>query len=205
MYIPTHFQVTDENLLFDFIERYSFATLISTIDDAPFASHLPLLLDRENRILIGHLAKSNPHGKGLESSPQSLVIFTGPHGYISPTWYVKHPSVPTWNFTAVHIYGAVEVFSDADRLNDVVTRLTRVYESSRETPWTGDIPTEYRSNMLKSIVGLQIQITRLEGKFKLSQNRSPEEQQRVMENLEKSDHPDSKQLARLMRQHLGRE
>ncbi len=105
MYIPAAFAVKDEAILFDFIDRHSFATLVSTIDDVPFATHLPVLLDRARNRLLGHVAYANPHWRCFDGVREVLIIFQGPHAYVSPSWYVETPAVPTWNYAAVHVYG----------------------------------------------------------------------------------------------------
>lgn len=192
MYIPASFAEADATRLYDFIDTHSFATLVTTVSGQPFASHLPLLLDRERGVLLGHLARANPHWRELGDA---LVIFTGPHAYVSPAWYTVRPAVPTWNFTAVHVYGPARAVEEEVALGDIVDRLTRKYE--RDPAWLADLPADYRTKMLQAIVGVEVWIDRLEGKMKLSQNRSLADRHRVVEHLERDE--DSRDLAALMR------
>jgi transcriptional regulator len=203
MYIPTAFAVPDEARLLDFIDRYSFATLVTVHEQTPLATHLPLLLDRERRLLLGHVARANPQWTSLESCGSALAIFTGPHGYVSPNWYEKTPAVPTWNYTAVHVYGRATLISDAPSLQQFLERLIQKYEAHLPRPWSGELPEEYRSAMIQGIVGFEIAIDRLEGKFKLSQNRSAADQQGVVEHLRQLPGADRQELADFMEAWLG--
>src|SRR5437899_3081762 len=128
MYIPTAFRADDRAALYDLIERHGFGTLVTVIDGLPFATHLPFLIDRERGVLLGHVARANPHGRALDGPGESLAIFQGPHGYVSPSWYLTAPAVPTWNYAAVHVYGVPRPFDEA-RLLDLLARLVRKYES----------------------------------------------------------------------------
>src|SRR5262245_45198 len=112
MYIPASFRVDDPDVLDAFVEQYSFATLVSVRDSSPFATHVPLLIDRERRVLLGHFARANPHCDAIGSTFESLAIFNGPHAYISPSWYATAPAVPTWNYAAVHVYGRLSAISE---------------------------------------------------------------------------------------------
>ena len=182
MFIPPSFAVSDRDTLLGFVERYGFATLVSTDPaGAPFATHVPLLLDRPANLLLGHVAKANPHHE-LFGDRESLAIFHGPHAYISPAWYATAPAVPTWNYAAVHVYGVPRVI-DADRTADVVDRLVRKYESHRPTPWAGELPDDYRRRLLAGIVGFELPLTRVEGKFKLGQNRPAEDRAGTLDGL----------------------
>lgn len=182
MFIPASFRIDDRDTLLDFIERYGFATLVSTdASGVPFATHVPLLLDRSADLLLGHVARANPQWE-LFAGRESLAIFHGPHAYISPTWYTVAPAVPTWNYAAVHVYGTPRVIS-AERTGDVVDRLVRKYEDHRPNPWTGDIPDDYRRRLLTGIVGFEMPLTRIEGKFKLGQNRSAEDRAATVAGL----------------------
>jgi transcriptional regulator len=184
MYIPPVFKVEDRAILDDFIERYSFAMLITNVDGVPFTSHLPMLLDRDGGLLLGHLARANPHWHGFDGKRQGLVIFSGPHAYISPSWYVASPAVPTWNYAAVHVYGAPRVIDDQERLTDLLNRLINRYESGTDQPWKYDLPADYRQKMERAVVGIEIPIARIEGKFKFGQNRSAEDRRSMMERLQ---------------------
>lgn len=193
VFIPPSFQVDDVAILYDFIDRYSFATLVSTLHGSPFATHLPLLLDRENDVLLGHIARANPHREAFTREQDTLAIFAGPHAYISPSWYVTAPSVPTWNYTAVHVYGTSRILS-AERTREVVDRTILKYESTREAPWSNDLPEDYRQKLLAGIVGFEMPIMRIEGKFKLGQNRSEPDQASMRAALH-TGNTDARQLA----------
>ena len=140
MYIPAAFAETDLTKLHDFIEQNSFGLLVSQVDGLPFATHLPFLLERTagpHGTLVGHMARANPQWR--EAGGQTaLAIFSGPHAYISPTWYEAEQVVPTWNYTAVHAYGRVQIIEDEDALLDIVQRSVRVYEQAMPRPWSFD-------------------------------------------------------------------
>src|SRR5262245_17630111 len=130
MYIPAHFSVEDLDTLHDLIEREAFGILVSQVDGHAFATHLPLLLDRSasaNGVLLGHVARANPHWSEL-AGQEALCIFNGPHAYISPTWYAAEKVVPTWNYVAVHAYGRVELVEESAALIEIIRKLTRTYE-----------------------------------------------------------------------------
>jgi transcriptional regulator len=201
MYIPAHFAVTDSGKLAATMSRNSFAMLITQHEGAPFATHLPLLFtpdDKGRGTLSGHMARANPQWQDLARGDEALAVFTGPHGYISPSWYSQHPSVPTWNYVAVHAYGRARLYEDPQWLGALVRRLTAVYESGQPSPWQPDLPPDYERHMVAAIVGFEIAVTRLEGKYKLSQNRSSEDRQGVHFALTSSDSPDDQRLADCM-------
>ena len=181
MYIPTAFRVVDRETLYDFIEQHGFATLVTASQGGPVASHVPLWLDRERQVVAGHLARANPQCD-LLTGVESLAIFQGPHAYISPTWYATTPAVPTWNYTAVHVTGIATRLSD-ERTAEVVDRLVGKYESGRANPWPNELPPEFRQRMLAGIVGFELPLDRIEGKFKLGQNRSAADQKGVVQGL----------------------
>ena len=165
MYIPPHFAASDATELAAFIRAHPFGQLISLVDGRPFVSHIPFLINEHRDHLVAHVAYQNPQWEGLEDQ-EVLVVFQGQNGYVSPSLF-SSPGVPTWNYQAVHVYGKVAVFHDADEKHALVEALTHEFESRRATPWE----PEYKESMLRSIVGLDLEITRIEGKFKLSQNR----------------------------------
>lgn len=202
MFIPASFRISDRDTLFEFLERYGFATLVSTDSTGvPFATHVPLLLDRTAGVLLGHIARANPHWE-LFGDHESLAVFHGPHAYVSPTWYTVAPAVPTWNYAAVHVYGVPTVIN-ADRTADVVDRLVSKYESHRPTPWTGELPEEYHRRLLAGIVGFELPLTRIEGKFKLGQNRSTEDRAGTVGGL-RADGGESAALAEFTEGHFGK-
>jgi len=197
MYVPKHFQEDDLPTLHATIRGSGLATLVSQTPDGLLATHLPLLLDADQGpfgTLIGHVARGNPHG-GVGPAAESLAIFQGPDGYVTPSWYAAKREtgkvVPTWNYVAVHAYGALEVFDDPDRLLEIVTRLTNRHEAGRPVPWAvSDAPADFVATMLKGFRGVAMRITRLEGKSKLSQNRPAGDQQRVIEGLRQDGRDD---------------
>ena len=208
MYIPKAFEVTDRETLHDFIEANSFATLITTLDDAPFATRLPLILDRKgsaNGTLIGHVARANPHWRSFDGTAQALAMFDGPHAYISPSWYATSPAVPTWNYATVHAYGAPRVIDDPRRVEAIVDRLVAINEAALPRPWSArSVPLEFKANLLKAIVGFEMVIDRIVGKFKFGQNRPIEDQLATFEALEQTSSREAHPLAKLAREHLRR-
>ena len=204
MYIPKAFAITDGEALHACIEAYSFATLVTTVDGAPFATRLPMLLDRDagaHGTLIGHVARANPHWRSFDSGAQALAMFDGPHAYISPRWYATAPAVPTWNYATVHAYGIPRVIEDPHRVEAIVDRLVAIHEKPMARPWSArEVPAEFKANLLKAIVGFEMPIDRIEGKFKFGQNRPPEDQLATIIELEKTS--ESSALARLARRHL---
>jgi transcriptional regulator len=193
MYIPSHFRESDERVLAEFIEAFAFGTLVTTERGLPFASHLPFLHDREARTLHAHVARGNPQWQHVASTPNVLVMFQGPHGYVSPTWYAE-PGVPTWNYTAVHVYGRARAIDDAAATGRHVEKLAAHFERGSAAPW---VP-EYDPKRLGGIVGIEIAIREIQGKFKLSQNRSAEDRARVVARLEARGSDESNALAKLV-------
>jgi transcriptional regulator len=190
MYNPPLFKEERIEMLHDAIRRAGLVTLVTQTADGLIASHAPMLLDTEPApygTLIGHLARPNPQARGAIG--EGLAIFQGPDAYITPSWYATKREngkvVPTWNYVAIHAYGAVEFFSDPERLRNVVTRLTERQEAGRAQPWAvTDAPADFIDGMLKGIVGFAMPIARLEGKWKMSQNRPAEDRAGVISGLE---------------------
>jgi len=161
-----------------------FAILISTTADGPFATHLPVVIRESGDQLIirGHVAKANPHWRYLEQQPSCLIIFHGPHAYVSPTNYTTRENVPTWNYGAVHAYGNARIFFAPEELLGVLHELIPMFEPSYAAQWAS-LSETYRERMLNHIVGFEVAVTKIEAKFKLSQNRTPEEQANVIASL----------------------
>ena len=201
MYIPDHFRVSDRESIFDFMTAHGFATVISQRGDEPFASHLPLLLDRTagpNGTIIGHLARANP--QWVDAAGQSvLVIYSGPHAYISPRWYAEPNVVPTWNYATVHAYGRWETVDDPLSVKQIVNDTVDFYEAGLPEPWSLDADTPLVDGLVKQIVGFRIVVERLEAKFKLNQNHSQARRDRVVTELSKSKRSDERAVADLMR------
>lgn len=199
LYVPPHFGIDDPDTLHRFIERHAFATLVSSGASGLHVSHIPFVVDRDARgvRLLGHVARANAHWQALEGADHVTAIFQGPHAYISPSWYAHHPSVPTWNYAVVHAHGKARLMDEA-QLHELLMRLSATYEAGNPKPWKmSELPADYVDTMLKAIVGFEIEVERLEGKFKLSQNR-PAEIPRVIAELEARGEPG---LAALMRAH----
>jgi transcriptional regulator len=201
MYTPPAFQENDLEKLHEFMEHHSFATLISSNHHEPFASHLPLLTDRMEGtlgLLTGHFARANPHWK-LSDGQQVLAIFHGPHAYISPGWVQSTSMVPTWNYVAVHAYGVLRIIEDGARLREILKRMVTRYESGRETPWSMDLAEDgFIDKLTAAVTGFEIQIERLEGKWKLSQNHPAERRDQIISGLLSTQRHDESQIARLM-------
>jgi transcriptional regulator len=198
MYVPAHFKEDRVDELHAMMHATALGTLVIAGPGGFEASHVPMLIDPEPGpygTLRGHVARANPQWRdaGDAKRPavmvQALAMFLGPNAYITPNWYATKKLtgkvVPTWNYTAVHAHGAVTFFDDRDRLLDIVTRLTNLHEGRRTAPWAvSDAPADYIETMLKAIVGFELPIARLEGKWKLGQNRSAEDYTGVREGLE---------------------
>jgi transcriptional regulator len=200
VYIPKSFAVTDPAILYPFMQGNNFATLVSQHDGALVATHLPLLVDSERGILTGHFARANPQWKSV-AQQEVLVIFGGAHTYISPTWYATMPNVPTWNYAVVHAYGTPRLIDDGAALRGLLEELVDQHEAGFETPWDMavlDNHDGYMDKMMAAIVGFEMPIARLEGKFKLSQNRQPAEQAGVVAALSASDYAPDQAIAALM-------
>jgi transcriptional regulator len=189
VYVPPLFKEDRIDVLHDAIRASGLATLVTLTAGGLIASHVPLLLDSEPApygTLTGHLARPNPQARGAVGD--ALVIFQGLDAYITPSWYATKRGtgkvVPTWNYVAIHATGPITFFDDPDRLLKVVTRLTEKQEVGRDAPWAvSDAPADYTQGMLKGIVGFAIPVTRLEGKWKMSQNRPAEDRAGVMAGL----------------------
>jgi transcriptional regulator len=193
MYIPKHFEQTDERALWDLVDEHSFGTLLTVVGGQPFASHLPFLSDRAARVLHCHVARANPQWQHLASSSRVLAIFAGPHGYISPTWY-EEPGVPTWNYAVVHAHGEARIVDDIEHTRRHVEALAARFEHGRAAPWVPD----YDARRLAGIVGIEVRVGKLEGKFKLSQNRSAADRANVVAQLTASGSDNDAALAHLM-------
>ncbi|MGB6478036.1 MAG: FMN-binding negative transcriptional regulator [Candidatus Sulfotelmatobacter sp.] len=208
MYIPEYFRVRDHEDAIKFMRANPFAILISSTESGPFATHLPIFVRAENGeekiILRGHVAKANPHWRYLEQQPQCLTIFHGPHSYISPSNYTARESVPTWNYGAVHLYGNAQVFSSPEALQGILHELIHTFEPAYASQWAS-LDEAYRERMLRQIVGFEIEVTKMEAKFKLGQNRAREYQHNMITSLEKANDTVVSGVARLMKdQKLGR-
>jgi transcriptional regulator len=201
MYIPEFNRIEDRALALGFIRANPFAILVSTTDNGPFATHLPVLINEspDQITLRGHVAKANPHWQMIGPDHTSLVIFHGPHAYVSPTLYEIRESVPTWNYGAVHLYGKGRVLTDESAARQVLEDLIAQFDSSYTEQWNS-FSNEYRNRMQRHIVAFEITATRVETKFKLSQNRTRAEQEKVIRALAGSSDSAVAGTAALMRQ-----
>ena len=209
MYIPSSFAERDLPTLHAFIEGHPLAALVTATPDGLLASHIPLVLDRASGpfgTLIGHLARANPHARALAQHPtEALIIFTGPDAYVTPEWYPSKQetgrAVPTWNYVAVHAYATPRLRDDQQFLRDHLESLTHVHETARERSWkVTDAPEAFIAQQLKAIVGIEMQIDRLEGKWKMSQNRADADIDGVIRGLEGSAAPEDHAVAAVVRE-----
>ena len=203
MYIPASFAETDAENIREFMRRHIFAVLTSRGPSGLFASHLPLLVEDASGSkdgLFGHMARANPQWREVEG--EVMAVFSGPHAYISPTWYAEEGTVPTWNYVAVHAYGVFQVLEERDALLEVLRRSVPFFEGSLPKPWVFDESAPDAEKLLKGIVGFRIEITRLEAKWKLGQNHSEARRRRVIQALSASAVEDSKAVAALMEEEL---
>jgi transcriptional regulator len=201
VYIPEFNRQEDRATILAFLQANPFAILVSNVDGIPFATHLPLLIEEagDQIIVQGHMAKANAHWKSMKETEESLIIFHGPHAYISPSLYENRESVPTWNYAAVHVYGEPTLFTDEESLRATLHRMIDTFESSYMAQWS-ELSEQYQSRMMKHIVGFNIKVKRLEGKFKLSQNRTKGEQAQVIQSLNQSKDSNISGVAHLMQQ-----
>lgn len=203
MYTPPAFRDDDMAGLLATIRASRLANFVTATADGPLATPLPLYLDEsEPGVIYGHLAKANPQCR-VPPLGDGLAIFMGPDSYVTPTWYASKQEtgkvVPTWNYVAVHVYGPVEFFDDAGRLLEVVSRLTRLHESNRASPWAvSDAPPDFVAAQLRGIVGVRMPITRIEGKRKMSQNRNAADRAGVAAGLAASERDSDRDVASLI-------
>jgi transcriptional regulator len=191
MYVPPHFKEDRLPVLHEAIRQSRVATLVTLSSAGLVASHVPMLLESDpmpNGTLRGHVARANAQGRDPVSTVQALALFMGPEAYISPAWYATKKEdgkvVPTWNYVAIHAYGTITFFDDPDRLLALVTKLTETHEGKRAAPWAvSDAPADYIRGRLKGIVGFELPIARLEGKWKMSQNQPSENRSGIAEGL----------------------
>lgn len=203
MYVPAHFAETRVEVLHEALRAAGLFTLVTAGRGGLDASHLPMLLDAPDgqpARLLGHLARANGQWRDTPEGSPALAVALGPDAYVTPSWYPTKAEtgrvVPTWNYVAIHVHGVVRFFQERERLLDLVERLTAAHEQGRPHPWkVSDAPADYVDGMLAGIVGVELEITRLEGKWKVSQNRSAADRRGVLEGLSADGRED---LARVM-------
>jgi len=205
MYIPTSFREGNRETLLAFMRANSFAIVVSQIEGVPFASHIPVSIEERGDaiVLTGHVAKANPHAKAFapESDAPSLIIFAGPHAYVSPSAYEVRESVPTWNYIAVHAVGVPRAirFADApDTISAMIETMIGQYDAAYMAQWRS-LPDKFRHGMMNGIVCFEMAVAELEGKYKLSQNRSANDQASVMAMLSASDDSSAQAVGEAMR------
>lgn len=206
MYLPSHFQETRVDVMHDLMRAHPLATLVTFGGDGIIANHIPMVLHAdasEHGVLRGHVARPNPFWKNLDPSVEALAVFQGPHHFITPTWYPSKQEngkvVPTWNYAVVHAHGPLIIIDDADWLLEQVNSLTSEHESARDRPWAvSDAPANYIEAMLKGIIGLELPINHLDGKWKVSQNRDRKDREGVAQGLKQEGTASSIQMAELI-------
>ena len=211
MYNPSSFAEHDVAVMYDFIEAHPLGALVTASPSGLFATHLPLVLDRglgPHGTLQGHIARANPHHELAGDGAEAVVLFTGPDSYVTPSMYATKAQhgkvVPTWNYVAVHAHGTLRFVREPDALRRHLTKLTAHHEANRPHPWAiTDAPTDYIEKQLGAIVGVEIEITRLEGKWKMSQNRSAEDIEGVVQGLGTSANPREREVAEIVKGRAG--
>jgi len=202
MYVPKAFAVDDRAALDAVIRDNGFGLLVTQGDGRPFATHLPFLLEGDS--LVAHMARANPQWRdfavaGEAGGAEALCVFQGPHAYVSPRWYAAGNAVPTWNYVAVHVYGVPQIVDDPAVVYDQMARLTAAYEMGSEAPWDlAGADRDTIDGMLRAIVAFRVPITRIEGKFKLNQNRDAADRRGVVAALGAADDPGARDVAALM-------
>ncbi len=193
MYVPKHFAETEPNAMSDVIRSASFASLITSANNTPEGTHLPLFLDAKkgkNGTLLGHVARANDHWKQFDGDTTALAIFTGINAYIGPNWYKSLNTVPTWNYKAVHAYGKPRIIDDAEEVLGILGHLTQAHENESTGNWTMDkMEQNILRGMLKGIVAFEMPIERIESKIKMGQNKNPEDTAGAIDGLRRSGAP----------------
>jgi transcriptional regulator len=206
MYIPESFNEPDREVALDLIDQHGFATLISWSggEPEPVVSHLPLLVERgpAGPVLLGHFARANPHAQLCDGATPALAIFSGPHAYISPSWYETTPAVPTWNYVVAHVHGR-PVLVDDGATREIVARSVEKHERARAGRWSGALPPDYLDDALRAIVGFRMPVERIEAKFKLGQNRTEADRAGTFAGLEREADRASQELAAFARRYYA--
>ena len=200
MHIIKYFREENRDKILDYLRQNDFATLVAYDGQKPVASHLlmEIVEEGEHLRINGHMSRANPLWKMFEKNPEVLVIFQGPHTYVSPTWY-NHVNVPTWNYQSVHIYGKPGMVTDKTETYGILKRLTDRYET-RTTYRLETLPQDFVEKEMRGVAAFQIEVTRIEANYKLSQNRDDESYQNIVDHLEQREDDDSRSIAKAMRQ-----
>ena len=205
MYVPASFAISDEKILESFIERYDFATMTSSSSAGLVASHIPIMLRRSagKAVLVGHVARANSQWQQFDGKAEALAIFHGPHAYVSPTWYATSPAVPTWNYAVVHVYGKPRAREEGEFTAAALRDLVAKHEGSRAKPWRAeDLAKEYFEKLAGAVVAFEMPIDRIEGNFKLGQNRSQDDRLGMLQGLDAENSSDAGALAAFIRETL---
>ncbi|RYY34304.1 MAG: FMN-binding negative transcriptional regulator [Sphingobacteriaceae bacterium] len=199
MYTASNYKITNQAEAIGFMQRYSFATIISVIDNVPEATHLPFLVEnRDDKIILSsHFAKANPMAAAINQGT-ILVIFNEPHAYISPSHYEKETEVPTWNYIAVHAYGKATVLPGDEDKFKLLEHTINTYEAGYLQQWNS-LPENFRNGLIKGITAFEIEVTELQGKKKLSQNKTAGERDNIINSLQKSPHSTENDIAEYMK------
>ncbi len=198
MYIPEVFRIDDVATIHEIVRANAFATLVSNIDGEPIATHLPLMLHED--ILIGHVARANPHWRAFGT--KALAIFAGPHGYVSPSWYETKPNVPTWNYVAVHAYGTPEILDDPDAVIEHLSGMVQVFDPSLGGSNPESTDREFLRKKISGIVAFRMPVKRWDAKAKLNQNKPEADRLAVRGRFEDSEDPLERQMAQMMPERL---
>lgn len=213
MYLPQYHQLHDHDTMWSTMDAHPLGAWVCHCDDGLIANHLPFVLDRSrgpHGTLMGHVSRANPVWRTLTPATPSVVMFSGPQSYISPSWYpskAEHGEVvPTWNYVVAHAHGVAQVMQDRTWMLDMLERLVNAQESQRATPWhVGDAPGAYIDKMLRAIVGIEIPIDRLEGKLKVSQDEAPQDRVGTVQGLLAQPGDAAQSMARLVQQAIDSE
>lgn len=202
MYTPESFRVAAPSAIYNFIRQYSFGLLLTTERGRIHETHTPFVVSDDEGHLYGHMAKANPQWRNWTSTSIATVVFTGPHAYISPSYYTSEFNVPTWNYTAVTVRGPISIVDERERVVTIVDSLVSQYERHKATPWELDASDPRYMQLLSSIVAFSLEVVEVEASFKLSQNKRLEDQQSVVRHLRQSRRPMDDQVATLMQQNI---
>jgi len=198
MFVPKYAHNNDDAEIKEFIKQNSFGILITHSSEKIIATHIPLEFSPDGSKLLGHISKANPQWKNFEADSDVLVIFSGPHAYISSSWY-DHENVPTWNYIAAHVYGKIHII-EGDELYQALKHLVNRYETSSSNPISIDtMSPDYVRKSMQGLVGFEINITSIEAAYKLSQNRDQKNHTQIIHELEKRNDPGSRQIASEMK------
>ncbi|MXV14399.1 FMN-binding negative transcriptional regulator [Hufsiella ginkgonis] len=200
MYIPKNYLLTDFAAITSFMQQYSFGTLVSNHENIPEATHIPFVIEviGDQVHISSHMARSNPQAARMENQ-EVLIIFTEPHAYISPRHYEKEQNVPTWNYLAVHVYGRVQVTNDPQRKQELLEKMIGTYEKGYMEQWKR-LPEQFKANNIKGITAFEIEITDIQAKNKLSQNKTETERKSIISELGNSGDTNERDIARYMSQ-----